>query len=660
MKATGKEKDSPAQTPPTPPADPMPEGTGTLVGHEAAERFVFFGVQGILAIFLVAHLKSSTGAADHMASGQARAEYHYFLATVFFFPFAGALLAELLWGKSRTILCFSLGYLLGLASLVWSGLDLGLDLVEPRTWVYVGLFLVAVGAGGMQVCVSELLIDQFSEEKQHLLAKAWHWSFFAIYLAAAASFLLVPWLLEKWGPGLAFGVPAVVLVVATFVYWRQRSKYVQAPPPGFQQLKAELLSAESLKQLKTLIPLLLVFLPAFWCVFYQTGSAWVLQAMRMDRKFLGVEWFESQVQAANPILLIALVPLFSLVAYPLVGKLVKLTAERKIAAGMILAVAAFGLSAWIESQLRGGRVVECFSQADRGQWRADHLIDGELENSSWVSDIDPRARSGGHSASLFPQVIIFQLSDSRAWTIDGLRFHPANNLGRYLMQKRDAVDAATARRLAETDVDTCHPRKIEVSVADTPHPARGWRWVGAIYLPRSIEARQTEIRPIDAKFVKLEIVENWGGPFVGLAEVEILAQGEPPADADEALRETWPNVTRMGTRPNIAWQLLGYVLLTLAEVLVATVALELVRARSPQTLKSIFLGMFFLGACVGNLVTAAVNSFLQNEDGTGKLSGPGYYLFFAILLSAMTVLFVVWSKFFTEPAGAEGAEAGES
>ena len=42
---------------------------------------------------------------------------------------------------------------------------------------------------------------------------------------------------------------------------------------------------------------LYVFVAIFWSLYDQSGSAWVQQADHMDRRFLGVEWLSSQLQA---------------------------------------------------------------------------------------------------------------------------------------------------------------------------------------------------------------------------------------------------------------------------------------------------------------------------------------------------------------------------
>jgi POT family proton-dependent oligopeptide transporter len=92
----------------------------------------------------------------------------------------------------------------------------------------------------------------------------------------------------------------------------------------------------------------------FWSLFDQTASRWVTQAEKMDRHLFGIEFLPSQLQSVNPVLVVLLIPLFSLWIYPAVGRLVELTPLRKIAFGFFVAIPSFIIPAWIESQISAG------------------------------------------------------------------------------------------------------------------------------------------------------------------------------------------------------------------------------------------------------------------------------------------------------------------
>jgi POT family proton-dependent oligopeptide transporter len=77
-------------------------------------------------------------------------------------------------------------------------------------------------------------------------------------------------------------------------------------------------------------------------------------------------------------------------------------------------------------------------------------------------------------------------------------------------------------------------------------------------------------------------------------------------------------------------------------------------------MKSVVMGAFLMSVALGNLFTAGVNFFIQNPDGTSKLEGPSYYLFFAGTMAVTALVFVPVAMWFKErtyiqeetPAGA--------
>ena len=66
--------------------------------------------------------------------------------------------------------------------------------------------LIAFGSGGIKPCVSAFVGDQFKPEQSHLLQKAYGAFYWAINLGSFFSFLVIPWVKDQHGYGLAFGV----------------------------------------------------------------------------------------------------------------------------------------------------------------------------------------------------------------------------------------------------------------------------------------------------------------------------------------------------------------------------------------------------------------------------------------------------------------------
>ena len=100
-----------------PPTAEMPRGIPYIVGNEAAERFSYYGMRAILYVFMTEHLVSAAGQPDLLDPATATQWQHRFGFGVYFLPIAGALLADWLWGKYKTILRLSLMYCLGHALL---------------------------------------------------------------------------------------------------------------------------------------------------------------------------------------------------------------------------------------------------------------------------------------------------------------------------------------------------------------------------------------------------------------------------------------------------------------------------------------------------------------------------------------------------------------
>ena len=328
--------------------DKMPPGIPYIISNEAAERFSFYGMRTILVVFMAKYLWLMDGAgATPMSNAEATEHYHSFVAWVYFTPLLGALLADIFLGKYRTIILLSIVYCLGHAALACMGM-----FGHSREWMFAGLLLICLGSGGIKPCVSAHVGDQFGSKNSHLITRIYNWFYFSINLGSFVSTLLTPWLLEWYGPHWAFGVPGVLMAMATVMFWMGRNKFVHVPPGGSAFIK-ELFSREGLFAIAKLTPLFL-FIAAFWALYDQTGSSWVFQAAQMDRQFLGLTWLESQIQAVNPVLILTFIPLFTFVVYPAVNRVFKLTPLRKIGIGFFLMVATFALSALIQSWIDSG------------------------------------------------------------------------------------------------------------------------------------------------------------------------------------------------------------------------------------------------------------------------------------------------------------------
>jgi POT family proton-dependent oligopeptide transporter len=282
-----------------------------------------------------------------MTEAEATEKVHLFNGAVYLTPLLGALLADVFIGKYRTIIALSLVYCAGHAALAAMGV-----FGNSPWWLMAGLGLIALGSGGIKPCVSAHVGDQFGTRNAHLLSRIFNWFYFSINIGAFVSMLLTPWLLEWHGPHWAFGVPGVLMALATLVFWLGRKRFIHVPAGGMGFVR-ELFKGGGLVVMLKLLPLYL-FVAIFWALFDQTGSTWIFQSQDMDRRFLGFEWLPSQIQSLNSVFVLTFIPLFSYIIYPLVGRVWKLTPMRKIGLGLFIMAGSFALVALIQEWIDGG------------------------------------------------------------------------------------------------------------------------------------------------------------------------------------------------------------------------------------------------------------------------------------------------------------------
>lgn len=221
-----------------------PPGIAYIVGNEACERFSFYGMRAILYIHLVT-LYIIAGALEEDAKNLSTSTTHLFNTGVYALPMIGAIIADRLAGKYRTILYLSLVYCLGHAVLAVGESSLA--------GMYLGLGLIAVGSGGIKPCVSANVGDQFGRGNWFRVRTIYQIFYFSINFGSFFATILIPRVKEYWGPALArsspfimermtperfgtslaFAIPGILMFIATFLFWLGRNKFVHVPPkPG--------------------------------------------------------------------------------------------------------------------------------------------------------------------------------------------------------------------------------------------------------------------------------------------------------------------------------------------------------------------------------------------------------------------------------------------
>ena len=199
----------------------MPRQLPYIMGNEACERFSFYGMRNILVQFLVSSVLLAY-LPEAEREGMAKEVFHTFVIGVYFFPLLGGWLSDRFFGKYNTVLWFSLVYCAGHACLA---------LFEGnRTGFYTGLFLIALGSGGIKPLVVSFVGDQFDQSNKHLAKIVFDFFYWTINFGSFFASLLMPLFLRNFGPSIAFGIPGVLMFIATLLFWLGRRQYVRVPP----------------------------------------------------------------------------------------------------------------------------------------------------------------------------------------------------------------------------------------------------------------------------------------------------------------------------------------------------------------------------------------------------------------------------------------------
>jgi len=393
-----------------------------IIGNEGCERYSFYGMRAILTVFMTQYLMMKADVSTEVM--------HAFIGASYFLPLLGAYVADRFMGRYYTILYFSLFYCAGHATLA---------MFENQTGLFVGLGLIAFGAGSIKPCVSSFVGDQFKKGQEDLITKVYNIFYFSINFGSTISSLLTPLTLKWFGPSVAFGIPGILMAIATLVFWMGRKHYVMMPPTGpdkdnfwsvlgtgiagnlpfwlrlvigaavvycwqyiwlpfsFSSLTwsqqameifaltvyagmtwaailiaINLVSGQFMKSVRAkhaalrveeftaVLNVIKIFgaVSVFWSLFDQSASTWVLMAVKMKQhvNFFGFEFdvLPSQMQAANPILVLIMIPVFVKWIYPTIDRFYKLTPLRKMTIGMFSSAVAYSTVALIQYPIDAG------------------------------------------------------------------------------------------------------------------------------------------------------------------------------------------------------------------------------------------------------------------------------------------------------------------
>jgi POT family proton-dependent oligopeptide transporter len=158
------------------------------------------------------------------------------------------------------------------------------------------------------------------------------------------------------------------------------------------------------------------------------------------------------------------------------------------------------------------------------------------------------------------------------------------------------------------------------------------------------QVKPSQMGSLEAVFVLLVIpvFAGWLYPFLGRRGLEVTALRRMGAGMFVAvLSFAWAAGVQLaidgGGRPHVGWQVPGYLLLAVGEVLISVTALEFAYTQAPASMKSVIMSLWYLTIAGGSLLTATVAKL-------NRFHGAGYFVFFALLMLAGAVAFVAVAR----------------
>ncbi|KAG5572484.1 hypothetical protein H5410_062250 [Solanum commersonii] len=176
-----------------------------ILGNECCERLTFYGISVNLVTYLTNKLhEGNVSAARNVTTWQ---------GTCYLMPLIGAGMCTL--PLSASVPDFKPPECVGSVC----------PSATPAQYAifFSGLYLIALGTGGIKPCVSAFGADQFDDTDPKERVKKgsfFNWFYFSINIGALITSTLIVWIQENAGWGLGFGIPAVFmsLAIASFFF----------------------------------------------------------------------------------------------------------------------------------------------------------------------------------------------------------------------------------------------------------------------------------------------------------------------------------------------------------------------------------------------------------------------------------------------------------
>ncbi|XP_016980162.1 peptide transporter family 1 [Drosophila rhopaloa] len=646
---------------------PYPKSVAFIISNEFCERFNYYGMRTILVLYLTNKLGYNEETSTVL--------FHTFTMLVYIFPLIGALIADGWLGKYKTILYLSLVYSVG--AMVVSFGAVPLTGMPTKAVTVVGLLLIAIGTGGIKPCVSAFGGDQFSLPAQSLqLAKFFSLFYFAINAGSLISTTFTPILradVHCFGDqdcfSLAFGVPAVLMIISVLIFMAGKRLYRCQPPAGnmifgvsrciadafkgwrkrrhsepmesFLDYAEPTVGARMVRETKCLGRILRLFLPfpVFWALFDQQGSRWTFQATRMDGMVLGYQIKPDQMQVVNPLLILGFLPLFDYIVYPILGRVGIKRPLQKLTIGLLLAAMGFFLSAALEMKMEQAAYQATPVEPDTAHLRLYNGMPCRYEFETKLAEKMDGAPRFIESLEMWSDLAVAVPKAKeyafRARPVNGkcpeitgkVRLQPGKSTGYFLTQGKLVEFTDGLEMPASVSSEPLVRALLSTPEGEGPVLLLSGATQGS---PLSLDNRNVSmLHRISPGLAEVNIngrnaasFEAKGGGLYSL----LVAGNARDGYHYNMLEVVAPSAV------SILWQLPQIVVMTAAEVMFSVTGLEFSYSQSPPSMKSVLQACWLLSVAIGNMIVVVIAEFKFTSTQSGEFT-----LFASLMLVDMLI-----------------------
>ena len=678
---------------------------------EFAERCCFYGAKVILPLFIVQVIGRT--------QQQSQQTVYIFVAACYFAPIIGGWIADNYLGKYRTILFFSIPYIIGQWLLVFGFL-------HTQTILYMSLVLLALGSGVIKPNISTLMgmtYDQKCPGKTTLRSDAFSMFYMAINIGSALSTFAMPAVRDYYGRnsfgyGMAFMFPAILMMIALFIFAIGKPYYAEETIWRKQKLTDEQ-KRERMETLKRIAGLFGV-ITVFWMIFDQSQVTWTFTSRDcIHLELFGHRLGPDQIQAMNPLFIVIFVPVITLLWHWFAHRGREVKATQKMVFGFILTAVSMLIMAYVgfSAQSASHRVVSssllsdarnafdvCMNEKLPFRDAEVTLADGTMANKWWRPDATPRilakdaddatfmttmnAAAGAATEQSLVLARLVQEGDPAdptlvgrinaeiavAETLSGGQlarnvkpvFHDGmseaeKNAELVATARRDAAlqkrkrtrlateeDAAAAGSMEEAEAFAALWGLTEVvnnaagrSIGDAQrHAARDASMVIS-YLDTATDKARDAIRAIKVgNYDAYRTRANMTVLFAAESAAAFIDLTGDIAGGEDLYLKT------AEAKTSVWWLILAFFMITIAEICISIVGLELAFAIAPPSMKSFVSGCWLATVGIANLFNAWVASFCDCPLSWIDMTHGAYYTAFVILLIPMTWLLVIIGRRF--------------